>query len=176
MECTGRLKGINQNWQTGQFEVTFAINEKDALKHAAELDGVEKLNIKATKYRKKRSLDSNAYAWALMQKIAEAIRSDKWEVYLSMLQLYSRAFVHVIVKPEKVDTVGRLYRTYVDLGEVTVNGKTGRQLQVYLGSSQFDSEEMSVFIEGIVNECKDLGIETLPPEEIARMNASWRSQ
>jgi hypothetical protein len=112
-----------------------------------------------------------------MQKIAEAVGSDKWTVYLEMLQRYSRAFTHVIVKKEAVEAMKKLYRTCVELGEITVNGQTGMQLQVYYGSSTFDSKQMSVFIDGIVSECKLLDIETLSSSEIERMNSQWqRSQ
>ncbi len=68
-----------------------------------------------------------------------------------------------------------LYRTYIDLGEISVNGMTGHQLQVYYGSSTFDSKEMSVFIDGIVSECKDLGIEILPPAQLEIMNKEWNN-
>ena len=108
-----------------------------------------------------------------MQKIAEAVGSDKWSVYLECLQKYSRSFTHVIIKPEAIDKMKELYRTCVDLGEISVNGMTGHQLQVFYGSSTFNTKEMSVFIDGIVSECKELGIETLPEEELERMKAQW---
>ncbi len=173
MEFTGNLKDISRDWQTGQAQITFTVNEKSAL---AAVDSIKdcKLNIKAVKFRNKRSLDSNAYAWKLMQQIAEAINSDKWSVYLDCLQRYSRSFTHIIVKPDAVDAVKELYRATIDLGEITVNGQTGHQLQVYFGSSTFDSKEMSVFIDGVVSECKELGIETLTPKELERMNQAWQ--
>ena len=37
------------------------------------------------------------------------------------------------------------------------------------GSSEYDTKEMSSFIDGIISEAKGLGIETLPPEELERM-------
>ena len=79
----------------------------------------------------------------------------------------------MIVKPEAVNRMKELYRTCVDLGEITVNGRTGHQLQVYYGSSCFDTKEMAVFIDGIVRECKDPNIETLPPDELERMKKGW---
>lgn len=172
MEFTGKLVSVDRDWQTGRFKLTFEANENVA----GQIDGIkdcEKLSIKAGKYRKKRSLDSNAYCWTLIQKIAEATHTDKWEIYLRCLQRYSRAFTHVIVKEAAVERMKELYRTCVDLGQVTVNGQTGHQLQVFYGSSTFDSKEMSVFIDGIVSECKELNIETLPPDEIARMKEVW---
>ena len=173
MEFTGEVKGIVRDWNTNQFNITFSINENSVVNEVDKLKDC-KLSIKAVKYKQKRSLDSNAYAWVLMQKIAEAVDSDKWSIYLECLKKYSRAFSHVIVKPEAVEKMKELYRTCVDLGEISVNGITGHQLQVYYGSSTFNTKEMSVFIDGIVSECKELGIETLAPEELERMKAAWK--
>lgn len=177
MECTGKLIDASLNMITGKYRLTFEVNEKQAV--MGGYDGIkdcEKLSIKAVKHREKRSLDANAYAWVLMQKLAEAVNSDKWSIYLRCLQRYSRAFTHVIVKENAVDRMKELYRTCIDLGEVTVNGQTGHQLQVYYGSSTFDTKEMSVFIDGIVTECKEVGIETLTPAELERMKVQWQNQ
>jgi hypothetical protein len=174
MEFRGAFKDAVKDWATGQWVISFTCEDEDALYQIDKIKD-KNLDIKAIKHREKRSLDSNSYAWVLMQKIAEAVHSDKEQVYLEMLQRYSRAFTHVIVKPQAVDAVRALYRTSIDLGEITVNGQTGHQLQVYFGSSTFDSKEMSVFIDGLVSECKTLGLETLPPDEIARLKASWQS-
>lgn len=173
MECTGKIQNISTDWQTGKFNVTFSLNESYSINEIAKLQDCEKVAIKMTKHRNRRSLDSNAYAWVLMQKIAEAINSDRWSVYLEMLQKYSREFTFVICKENAIDKLKELYRTTIDLGEVNVNGTEGHQMQVFFGSSTFDSKAMSVFIDGIVSECKELGIETLPPDELARMNAEW---
>lgn len=173
MECTGNITNITTDWQTGKFNVTFALNESSSINEIAKLKDCEKVAIKMTKHRNRRSLDSNAYAWVLMQKIAEAINSDRWSVYLDMLQKYSRDFTFVICKENAIDKLKELYRTCIDLGEVNVNGTEGHQMQVFFGSSTFDSKSMSVFIDGIVSECKELGIETLPPDMLASMNAEW---
>lgn len=172
MECTGKLTAIHKDWNTGKFNLTFEINE-DVSGQLDNLKDCEKLSIKSGKFREKRSLDANAYCWVLLQKLAEAVNSDKWSVYLECLQKYSRAFTHVIVKESAVERMKELYRTSVDLGQVTVNGQTGHQLQVYYGSSTFDTKEMSVFIDGIISECKELGIETMTPAEIERMKSMW---
>lgn len=164
----------SKDWKSGKMRVEFEIDEESFVREIETIEGT--LTIKADKKRKRRSIDSNAYAWTLMQKIAEATHTDKWEVYLVSLQRYSRAFTHIIVKPNAVERTKEIFRTVVDLGEVSVNGQSGHQLQVYFGSSTFDTKEMSVFLDGIVSECKTLGIETLTPEELARMKAEWRSE
>jgi hypothetical protein len=44
---------------------------------------------------------------------------------------------------------------------------------VYKGSSEFDSREMSIFLDGVVSEAKEMGIPTETPNEIARLKAMW---
>lgn len=174
MEFSGKLLNVSKDWNTGQFQVTFSVNEPSAINGINDIQSCEKLSITAERFKRKRSLDSNAYAWVLMQKIAEAIHSDRESVYIEMLKKYSREFTFVICKESATEKLKELYRTCVDLGEVNVNGKTGHQMQVFFGSSTFDTKAMSVFIDGIVSECKELGIETLPPAELERMKSAWK--
>lgn len=44
----------------------------------------------------------------------------------------------------------------------------------YYGSSTYDTDEMARLIDEIVNEAKELGIETMPPEELDCLIKSWR--
>jgi hypothetical protein len=55
-------------------------------------------------------------------------------------------------------------------------GKDGETYRTYIllaGSSTYDTKEMSELINGLVSECKEQGIETLPPDELARMMAEY---
>lgn len=172
MEFTGKLQNVSRDWQTGQWNITFTMNEASAINEVNNIQSCEKLSIKAVKHRNKRSLDANAYCWVILQKIAEVLHQDKWNVYLEMLGKYG-VFTHIIVKPNVVDKVKEEWRTVKELGEVNVNGVTGIQLQCYFGSSTYNTKEMSVLIDGIVYEAKELGIETLPPDELERMKIEW---
>ena len=100
---------------------------------------------KLAEKRQKRSLDANAYG----------------------------VYTHFIVKPQAVGMLMQEYRLCRDLGEITVNGKTGHQIQAYFGSSQYDTKQMSRLIDGIVGECEDLGIETMTPGELAMLKEGW---
>ena len=172
MEFTGKLQNVSRDWKTGQWNITFTMNEASAINEVNNIQSCEKLSIKAVKHRNKRSLHANAYCWVILQKIAEVLHQDKWNVYLEMLGKYG-VFTHIIVKPNVVDKVKEEWRTVKELGEVSVNGMTGIQLQCYFGSSTYNTKEMSVLIDGIVYEAKELGIETLPPEELERMKIEW---
>lgn len=173
MEFTGTIKNISNDFVTGDINITFSANEKQkVLAEYEEIRKCPKLKISVVRFKNKRSLDANAYIWVLLQKMAEVLRSTKEELYLDMLSKYG-VFTHIIVKPNVVERVKSEWRTVRDLGEVTVNGQTGIQLQCYFGSSTYDIKEMSVLIDGIVNECIDLKIETLTQEEIDHMKSMW---
>ena len=172
MEFTGQVQNVSKDWQTGQFQITFSINEPSAINEINNIKDCQKLSIKAVKHRERRSLDANAYLWVLLQKMAEALHRDKWGLYLDKLGEYG-VFTHIIVKPHMVEKVKEEWRTVKELGEVCVNGTTGIQLQCYFGSSTYNTKEMSVLIDGVVSEAKEMGIETLSPVELERIKAEW---
>ena len=171
MEFIGHLCSVARNFVTGRYNLTFELDEGNI----SEVDNIndKKLRVVAKQYRQKRSLTSNGYAWHLMQEIAEKSGLTKDDVYIECLKKYSRAFTHMIVHPEIIPRLAEDYRVVVDLGEVLVNGKVGHQIQLYFGSSKFDTKEMSVFLDGIISECRDLGIEVIPQSDIDKLNAEW---
>lgn len=173
MEVTGTIKGMSNDLITGDLLITFAVNEKNvAMEEYPKLKLFDKLKIKIDKYRAGRSKDANAYMWVLLQKMSVLLKTSKDELYLDMLGKYG-VFTHIIAKPRAVDRVKREFRTVRDLGEVTVNGETGTQLQIYYGSSTYDTLEMSNLIDGVINECVDLNIQTYSPDEIRQMKERW---
>lgn len=123
-------------------------------------------------YRTKRSLNANAYLWALLDKMAAVLHTDKDKVYLMMLERYG-VFTHLCVHPQAVERIQSEWRACRELGEVTINGKPAVQLQCYYGSSTYDTAEMARLLDGVVEECRELGIETETPEELARLKAEW---
>lgn len=173
MEFTGRIEGISQDYITGKVKVTFEVNEsRKALVEYEKIKDAKKIKVTAVKYRKRRSLDANAYMWVLLTELAGVLGTTKDELYIEMLDRYG-VFTHIIVKPHVVDRVKEEWRTVRELGEVTVGGMTGIQLQCFFGSSTYNTKEMSRLIDGVVRECQLLGVDTATPDEIAHMKALW---
>lgn len=168
METRGTLKSIEI---VNGIEITFVLDKNTNLSSIDELVNKD-LDIVAKRHREKRSLDANAYLWVLCQKIAQKIDSNKDNVYLELLG-DAGVFTHSIVKPEAVQRVKEQWRLVKELGEVTVNGKKGIQLQLYFGSSTYNTKEMSVLIDEAVRRAKELDIETLPPGELLSMKEAW---
>lgn len=170
-ELTGQVKNLAIDFKTQKAVLTLTIDQKnDAGQMFDELSGVEKIAVKIDKYRKKRSLNANAYAWLLIGKIADDRRLSKEEVYLQMLKHYGQS--------EVISVLARVpIKNYVkyceEFGETTLNGKDFKHYKVYKGSSEFDTREMSIFIDGIVNEAQELGIQTITPNELANLKNLW---
>lgn len=122
-------------------------------------------------YKRKRTLNANAYAWQLIGQIADVLRSSKDEVYLLMLKRYGQSQLISVLEDADITD----YVKYFDVvGNSMLNGKKFIHYRIYKGSSQYDTREMAILIDGIVSEAKELEIETLPPAEVERLKSMWR--
>lgn len=122
-------------------------------------------------HKERRSLNANAYAWVLIGKIADLIRLSKDEVYLAMLKSYGQSEIVSVVS--EIDVSG-YFKYYEVFGESSLNGKDFTHYKIFKGSSEYDTKEMSILINGIVQEAKHLGIETMTPDELQRLKDNWK--
>lgn len=143
----------------------FTGTKRDIVNRAMELDD-EVYDISITKYRSKRSLSANAYCWQLINQIANMMRKSKEDVYVDYLKHYGQNEVFSVLS--EIDISG-YFKYYEAIGSGTVNGKDFTHYRIFKGSSEYTTEEMGIFIEGIVLEAQNLGIETLTPNEIKEL-------
>jgi hypothetical protein len=173
MRFTGEIQSITKDWNTNKFIVSFSMNESLPVDEVNSLMG-DKLNVEAKKWRKKRSLDANGYLWVLLTEIANVISSSKEEVYEEMLQKYGYLY-----QDEDGEYITITLKSSVDVAKVDghwkfykSNGKFNAYLMIK-GTSEYDTKEMAHFLDMVIEEAKDLGIQTETPDEIAKMKALW---
>ena len=166
MEFMGKLKDISKDWKSGKFNITFSMEYTPDVNEIEKLRDTE-LTVKAVKYRKKRSLDANALLWLCLGKIAVALESDKWDIYLQMLKRYGK-YTYICVKPNMVESVKAQWRECEVIGEVDINGTKAIQMLCYFGSSTLNTKEFSVLLEGVISEMKEMGIEAPTSGEMLR--------
>lgn len=155
------------------FRVSIDVEGADDLNNIAKYkDNKTLCNIEIKKHREKRSLNANAYCWVLIEKIAEKMKMSKEEIYLRELRDYGTIATdsngQKVIFSLKADIdVSKYFKYFKFLG----NSKDGNYKHYYVikGSSEYDTEEMTRFIEGIIQDCHMLGIETMTPEEIAML-------
>lgn len=164
--------------EKGQMEVTLALTTKQDICDLKQvIENKKLLSIEIKEHREKRSLDANSYAWVLIAKIADALRTSKEELYIDMLKKYGQREPKLIsVVAEAADILYRATNNHCcEVGESDLNGKTFKHLAILIGSSQYDTRHMAILIDGIVSEAKELGIETMTPSEIEAMKSNWKA-
>lgn len=119
-----------------------------------------------------KSEHQNAYLWTLCQRIAEKLHSTKEEVYQEAVRKKG-VFDFVLVVDKAVDTFIESWNNK-GLGwfaEPTDHSKIAGATKVmcYYGTSIYNKDQERTLLDYIVEEAKELGIETLTEDELKRM-------
>lgn len=149
--------------------------EGDARRSADELQD-RRLTVSLKPYRKHRSVDANAYFHVLVGEIADALRISKPRAKNIMICRYGQqeylengqpAVIKTNIPPEAM-----LEQEALHLWPCGSDGNA-TFYKLFRGSHSYDTREMSVLIDGTIADAKELGIETLPPDEIKQMEERW---
>ena len=124
------------------------------------------------KQRKRRSTDANALCWKLCTEIADVLRADKDSIYVDMLKKYGQSD---IVSVLSTINVKGYFKYYDEFGKGTVNGKEFTHYKVYKGSSEYDTREMAILLDGIIDEAKALDIEVISEREKSLLLQEWNN-
>ena len=143
-------------------------NPQEIIQWLFDQDKNKKFEIK--EYHKKRSLNANAYAWALIGKVADVLRSSKDEIYLEMLKKYGQSEIVSVLSD--INVTG-YFKYFEEIATVKLQGKNFTHYKVFKGTSEYNTAEMAVFIDGVISETDELGIDTLPPNEIEKIKSLW---
>lgn len=171
----GKLKSASRDIVTGGFLATFETDHLPA--DLPELSGKE-LDIDVKIHKEKRSLNANSYFHVLTGKIAEANGTTLTHEKNAFIREYGQyeyidgMIPTVTVKAEYEDRM--LEMESVHLKTIERPGEVVK-MAFLRGSHTYDTKEMSRLIDGVVEAAKELGIETLTPEQLERMKAAWKS-
>ena len=136
-------------------------------------------DLEVKEHRQKRSLDANAYAWVLINKIADALRMPPTEIYRQAIQNVGGNYEIIPIKEEAAEHFKQIWQAKglgwpcVDMGKSKIQGY--RNLRAYYGSSTYDTSQMSQLIDNLVQDCKALDIETMTPDKLALLMEGWHA-
>ena len=170
----GRIVDIIRTFEK-KFRVTFEVDSIDELNG---LDGI--LNITVKKLSKKRILNANAYFHLLVGKIAEKNHTSKARTKNLLMARYGQEEMvngerYVISVLSSIPICEREDIHCKAIGYGFVKDKEFTHYCVLRPTHEYNSAEMSILIDGTVEEAKELGIPTITPNEIERMKALWNS-
>jgi hypothetical protein len=135
-------------------------------------------DLEVKEHRKKRSLDANAYAWVLINKLADALRITPKEIYRQAIQNVGGNYEILPVKAEAAEHFKQVWEAQglgwpcVDMGKSKIDGY--RNLRAYYGSSTYSTTQMAQLIDILLQDCRALDIEVKSPEEIASIMGAWK--
>lgn len=146
---------------------------EQVIQYLFKQDKSKKYEVKEVK--KRRSLDSNAYAWVLLGKLQEKLHIPKEDIYKSLIKEIG-SYEVIPVKDEAVERFRQAWSKN-GLGWITETTKSKLEgftnIIAYYGSSSYNTSEMSRLIDLIVQECKQQDIETMTPNELKSLLESW---
>lgn len=128
-----------------------------------------------------RSKNANDYSWVLCQKIAKVLSKEypisKDDVYVKTI-LESNYYVPQPIKDEALEKYQRIWEGK-GLGWICQIARKSHlegftTVRCYYGSSAYDTKEMSNHIDRLIEEAKELGIETKTPQELAALKEQWK--
>ena len=153
------------------------VPREEALFALENFEEGKEYNLEVKKARgRKRSLDANAYCWVLMDKLAEHYSVPVTEVYRNFVKEIGGNSDIICMMERAVDNFRQSWEQngigwQADVMPSKIEGCVN--VKVYYGSSTYDTAQMSRLIDLVVQECKDAGIETLPPDKLAALLDGW---
>lgn len=127
-------------------------------------------------HKEKRSMNANNYMWTLCDKLSEKLHVTKDDIYRQAIRDVGiwkdyelQGDCTTLLTGWTRQGIGWFY----DRLDYTHSGD-GYTYRVYYGSSVYNTKQMSRLIDYIVDECKDQGIETMPPEKLNALLEEWQ--
>ncbi len=135
-------------------------------------------NLEVKEHRKKRSLNANAMAWKLLGELSAVMRVSSEEIYREYIRDVGDNYEIVPVKKDHIKDWDRIWceghygRYTVDMGECrTIPGY--HYIKSYIGSSDYDTAQMSRLLDLIITDCKQVGIDVMSEREKSLLLEEW---
>lgn len=129
-------------------------------------------------HREKRSLDANAMAWKLLGDLSVATRVPPEEMYRNYIRDVGGNYEIVPVREDHIEDWNNVWcsghygRSTEDMGECRkIPGY--HYIKSYIGSSDYDTRQMSRLLDLIINDCKDFGIDVMTEREKNLLIDEW---
>ncbi len=178
MQSTGIITDLSLDIATKKAKISLVLDTKE-IDTINQLKSENKLNVDLKKYRQKRSLDANNYFWKLLQELCEEQDLNTIEEYKKRVKELG-IFRRFRIETKDVKTFMIMWQDkgiawFCETSDTEYVGDIEfKIINAYYGSSSFNSKQMSRLIDGLVQDCQAVGIETKSKEEIDSLLRSWK--
>lgn len=176
MKTTGELVDVAINFRNSKGKVSLNIDTKN-VETLEVLEGLrnKKLAIEIKEYRKPRSNDANAYFHVLVNELAKYFNISDTEMKIKMNLEYGTiaTFEDGKIKGCKLPK-GTNIKEFYPYAKWYKEDSDGCDCYIfYKQTHTLNSLEFSKLLNGIIMECKEVGIETKTKAEIDSMLKEW---
>lgn len=163
-------------WSADAAGMILSLRTPEARKIAESVKQGRPYTVEIKEYRKKRSLDQNALYWGVLTQFAQAMHMSNSEAHNRMLRDYGTLKrwgdkLGYVVLPDTDEVERQTLEDETEHLKPTSQVKEGYDGQMYRtymvlkGSSSYDTAEMTRLLDGLIAECKEIGIDVLTEQE-----------
>lgn len=176
MQFRGKMTGLKPIFDETEITITTQTGDLESLECLERLKNSD-IRVELKTWREGRSKNANSYFHLLSDKLADVMRMSKPKMKNYLLFYYGQKVRdedgNLVVIKTNANEEDLISRTDIHLWYLK-DSVDGTPMYVLLEHSRFfDSMQMSILIDGVVAECKAVGIPTETPDEIARLKALW---
>ena len=136
--------------------MTVNVSPQELAERVREIQQGKKYSVDVHPYREPKSHDQLGAIWGKIGEIADTLYASKEEIYEECLRRYGQGTAMRIAVSALPD-VEKVYRL-VDVKQEREDGTVF--VKAYKGLSQMDTAEASRLLEGVLDECRSMGIST----------------
>ena len=177
IETKGQIVSVVRDIFSRKIRITLEI-ETEPIEELNSLKDIA-LSVKIGKFRRKRSQDANAYFHALVGKLADKLHTSKAECKNHLITSYGQQLFldngQMVIIKSNIPTEEMAKQEMLHCMPFKSGENNSVYYKVFRGSHTYDSGEMAILIDGTIEECKNMGIETLPPKELERLLKKWKA-
>lgn len=174
MKC--RLVDLSFDLRTKKQKIIIEL-DGDFRRDFDDLNGKD-LELTLKPWKKRRSLNANAYMWKLVHELALRMNLPDEEVYRLAIKAVGIWKDFPPLPKREAETLKVAWRGLGEgwIAEQIDYDEDGESVVVrcWYGSSVYDTQQMSRLLDYIISDCKALGIETMTPAELAALKGKWK--
>lgn len=115
--------------------------------------------IEIKPYKSSRSLEQNSMLWGIIQQMSDKTGNDPMDIYIAALENANAKFEYIAALPEAEDSLKKVFRAVKPVSTFVSNkGVNMITYKCWIGSSRFDTQEMTKLIDFVIQKAEELSI------------------
>ena len=175
------LQSDSFGWTDGADGLKLTVRTPQAKVIAERVQNGKQYTVEIKEYRQKRSLDQNAMYWSVLTTFAKDLGISNNYAHNMMLRRYGQlerygeelVYVFLPDTEEAAKKAEEAETYHLKPTSSTKQGKDGtyRAYMLLRGSKTYDTAEFKRLLDGLLDECKQMGLDVLTEQERALLNA-----